>query len=57
MCHPGYVGVGWDDFNRSPEREHELRVLCALPFADLVEAGTVRLASFADLAEAGALTR
>ncbi len=57
MCHPGYVGIGWDDFNRSPEREHELRVLLARPFAALVEAGAVRLASFDALIDAGSLTR
>jgi predicted glycoside hydrolase/deacetylase ChbG (UPF0249 family) len=31
MVHPGYVGSGWDDFNESPAREHELRVLLARP--------------------------
>ncbi|MCA9604258.1 MAG: ChbG/HpnK family deacetylase, partial [Myxococcales bacterium] len=46
MCHPGYVGVGWDDFNRSPEREHELSVLLARPFASLVAQGVLRLVSF-----------
>ncbi|MBX3272957.1 MAG: ChbG/HpnK family deacetylase [Sandaracinaceae bacterium] len=55
MCHPGYVGVSWDDFNRSPEREHELAVLLAHPFAPLVATGAVRLASFATLLAEGAL--
>lgn len=27
MCHPGYPGKGWDDFNRSQDRLVELRVL------------------------------
>lgn len=49
MCHPGYVGEGIDDFNQSPAREHELRVLCSLPFAALEREGEVRLASFAAL--------
>lgn len=35
MVHPGYVGTGWDDFNESPAREHELRVLRAHPFREL----------------------
>ncbi len=49
MCHPGYPGIDGDDFNRSPDREHELRVLCALPFRELVATGLVRLASFESL--------
>lgn len=28
MCHPGKIGRGWDAFNQSPSREHELSVLC-----------------------------
>lgn len=32
MVHPGYVGSGWDDFNESPAREHELAVLLGRPF-------------------------
>jgi predicted glycoside hydrolase/deacetylase ChbG (UPF0249 family) len=47
MCHPGFVGEGVDDFNQSPAREQELRVLTALPFADLVERGELVLASLA----------
>jgi predicted glycoside hydrolase/deacetylase ChbG (UPF0249 family) len=47
MCHPGFVGEGIDDFNQSPAREQELRVLTALPFADLVERGELVLASLA----------
>jgi predicted glycoside hydrolase/deacetylase ChbG (UPF0249 family) len=35
MTHPGYVGTGWDDFNESPAREHELRVLLSKPFSSL----------------------
>lgn len=50
MCHPGYVGEGVDDFNESPAREHELAVLCARPFADLIAEGAVKLGTFADLA-------
>ncbi len=46
MCHPGYVGDGGDDFNRSPAREHELRVLTSLPFASMIAEGAVELASF-----------
>ncbi|MGE0788657.1 MAG: ChbG/HpnK family deacetylase [Sandaracinaceae bacterium] len=56
MCHPGYPGETWDDFNRSPEREHELRVLLAQPFRALVREGKVRLSDFGALAAAGALT-
>jgi predicted glycoside hydrolase/deacetylase ChbG (UPF0249 family) len=55
MCHPGHVGTGWDDFNQSPDREHELGVLLARPFAALVELRAVKLARFADLAESSAL--
>ncbi len=55
MCHPGYIGTGWDDFNQSPAREHELAVLLARPFAQLVDVGAVALARFADLAGRGAL--
>ena len=36
MVHPGYVtvgnggcGTGADDFSRSPDREHEMSVLCS----------------------------
>ncbi len=49
MCHPGYVGEGGDDFNRSPARERELRVLTSLPFASLIAEGAVELATFARL--------
>jgi predicted glycoside hydrolase/deacetylase ChbG (UPF0249 family) len=49
MTHPGFTGEGIDDFNVSPAREHELRVLTSGPFAALVEAGLLRLASFAEL--------
>lgn len=49
MCHPGYVGEGIDDFNVSPAREHELRVLCSLPFAALTRAGRLQLGTFASL--------
>jgi predicted glycoside hydrolase/deacetylase ChbG (UPF0249 family) len=55
MCHVGYVGVGGDDFNRSPDREHELRLLCSLPFAPLVEQGVVELVSFDELFYRGGL--
>jgi len=55
MCHPGYAGTGWDDFNRSPAREHELRVLLAQPFAPLVGRNALALTSFADLADRDAL--
>ncbi len=47
MCHPGFVGEGVDDFNQSPAREQELRVLTALPFADLVARGELVLAALA----------
>jgi predicted glycoside hydrolase/deacetylase ChbG (UPF0249 family) len=43
MVHPGYAGSGWDDFNESPAREHELRVLLARPFRELEG---VQLATF-----------
>lgn len=46
MCHPGYIGEGVDDFNESPDREHELAVLLGHPFAPLVEVGRVTLAPF-----------
>jgi len=47
MCHPGFVGDGLDDFNRSPAREHELHVLESLPFAELVVRGELVLSAFA----------
>jgi predicted glycoside hydrolase/deacetylase ChbG (UPF0249 family) len=46
MVHPGYAGTGWDDFNESPAREHELRVLLAHPLRGL---GGVTLGTFAGL--------
>ena len=49
MCHPGHAGTGWDDFNRSPAREHELAVMLAKPFHPLVEDGVAYLATFAAL--------
>jgi predicted glycoside hydrolase/deacetylase ChbG (UPF0249 family) len=50
MAHPGYVGTGVDDFNESPDREHELRVLCAAPFEAMIAGRSVVLASFAAIA-------
>ncbi|MGH7438515.1 MAG: ChbG/HpnK family deacetylase [Polyangiaceae bacterium] len=50
MTHPGHVGSGWDDFNESPVREHELAVLLARPFAKLVAGGVASLSSFRTLA-------
>jgi predicted glycoside hydrolase/deacetylase ChbG (UPF0249 family) len=55
MCHVGYAGEGHDDFNRSPARQHELNVYCALPFVGLVEQGEVELVSFASASARGAL--
>ena len=55
MCHVGFMGVGGDDFNRSPDREHELRILCARPFAPLVDQGVVALVSFDELFHGGGL--
>jgi predicted glycoside hydrolase/deacetylase ChbG (UPF0249 family) len=52
MVHPGYVGSGVDAFNESPDREHELAVLLARPFAALVDEGRLRLVSFAALRDA-----
>jgi predicted glycoside hydrolase/deacetylase ChbG (UPF0249 family) len=49
MSHPGYASQVGDAFNRSLEREHELRVLCARPLQFEIEAGEVRFLSFADL--------
>jgi predicted glycoside hydrolase/deacetylase ChbG (UPF0249 family) len=49
MCHVGFVGVGGDDFNRSPDRECELRILCSRPFAALVDQGVMELVSFDEL--------
>lgn len=46
MCHPGYAGHGVDDFNESPEREHELRVLTSLPLTSYLTDGRVALVSF-----------
>lgn len=57
MCHPGLVGAGGDEFNRSPAREHELAVLSTLPFAELVHGGIAALSSFEALARTGALAR
>lgn len=53
MTHPGFPGKGVDAFNESREREHELRVLCALPFSSLID--TFRPASFEELATRGGL--
>jgi len=50
MTHPGFVGEGIDDFNVSPAREHELRVLMSEPFADAITRGALKLISFAELA-------
>ncbi|MBX7192855.1 MAG: ChbG/HpnK family deacetylase [Sandaracinaceae bacterium] len=47
MCHPGFVGEGVDDFNQSPAREHELRVLNGLPFEALIARGELVLTSLA----------
>ena len=55
VCHVGFMGVGGDDFNRSPDREGELRVLCARPFAPLVDRGVVELVNFDELFHAGGL--
>jgi predicted glycoside hydrolase/deacetylase ChbG (UPF0249 family) len=49
MTHPGFIGEGIDDFNVSPAREHELRVLTSEPFAVLIARGALRLISFTDL--------
>lgn len=49
MCHPGYRGSGVDDFNESPDREHELAVLLEHPFAPLVREGVITLGTFASL--------
>jgi predicted glycoside hydrolase/deacetylase ChbG (UPF0249 family) len=49
MAHPGFVGEGVDEFNESPAREHELRVLTAGPFAEAARRGVLRLTSFAGL--------
>jgi predicted glycoside hydrolase/deacetylase ChbG (UPF0249 family) len=49
MTHPGYASQRGDAFNRSVEREHELRVLCARPLQPEIERGELRIASFADL--------
>jgi predicted glycoside hydrolase/deacetylase ChbG (UPF0249 family) len=46
MTHPGYIGSGWDDFNESRAREHELAVLLAHPFRALE---SVTLGTFAAL--------
>ncbi len=54
MTHPGFVGEGIDDFNVSPAREHELRVLASQPFAELIRRGEITLTSFAALARDGA---
>jgi predicted glycoside hydrolase/deacetylase ChbG (UPF0249 family) len=55
MCHPGHVGTAWDDFNRSPERQHELDVLLAAPFASLIADGRIVQSTFARLHREGAL--
>jgi predicted glycoside hydrolase/deacetylase ChbG (UPF0249 family) len=49
MCHPGYAGQGWDEFNQSPAREQELAVLAEQPFEPLVQRGLYRLSSFQDI--------
>ena len=53
VCHVGFTGVGGDDFNRSPDRERELQVLCARPFAPLVGEGVVELVNFDELFHGG----
>lgn len=55
MCHVGFSGSGGDDFNRSADRERELRLLCSRPFAPLVDGGLLELVSFDDLFERGGL--
>jgi predicted glycoside hydrolase/deacetylase ChbG (UPF0249 family) len=52
MCHPGFVGTGGDEFNRSPDREHELGVLCSDEMRALIGGGDLDLASFAELPNA-----
>jgi len=49
MTHPGFVGEGIDDFNVSPAREHELRVLVSQPFEEVLRRGEVALTSFAGI--------
>ena len=49
MTHPGFMGEGIDDFNVSPAREHELRVLTSQPFAESIARGALRLIPFAAL--------
>ncbi len=46
MCHPGYAGTGWDEFNQSPARESELRVLGGRPFDGFFGEGWLKLTSF-----------
>jgi predicted glycoside hydrolase/deacetylase ChbG (UPF0249 family) len=54
-CHVGFVGIGGDDFNRSADRERELQILCARPFAPLVDRGVVELVNFDELFHGGGL--
>lgn len=49
MTHPGYASRRGDAFNRSPEREHELRVLSSRPLQRQIESGEVRLLSFEEI--------
>ena len=49
MTHPGFVGEGIDDFNVSPAREHELRVLTSGPFDEALGRGELILGSFQSL--------
>jgi predicted glycoside hydrolase/deacetylase ChbG (UPF0249 family) len=55
VCHVGFVGIGGDDFNRSADRERELQLLCARPFAPLVDRGVVELVNFDELFHGGGL--
>jgi predicted glycoside hydrolase/deacetylase ChbG (UPF0249 family) len=48
MTHPGLISFSGDAFNQSPDRPHELQVLCSHPFDALLDTGEVQLASFAD---------
>ena len=55
MCHVGFIGSEGDDFNRSPDREGELELLCSRPFAPWVDQGILELVSVDEAFERGGL--
>jgi predicted glycoside hydrolase/deacetylase ChbG (UPF0249 family) len=49
MCHPGFPGKSWDDFNTSTDREHEMEIMCDNHVKETLATSLVQLSSFEDL--------